>query len=105
MTLDDAITRQADQTNAAVAMQQALSHQPQLCKGLELLGTGFVGDVLVELWGKAHFVGSRFDEVDLEDVVLAGTTVSLATMIDAKKWNSLTIDADRSYEKSLGISA
>jgi hypothetical protein len=86
-------------------IDQVLSHQPQLTKGMEYLGQGFCGDVLVEFWGKAHFVGSRLEDVDLEDLVLAGTKVSLLTMISKKQWDSLEIDALHAYEDSLGVAA
>lgn len=88
-----------------IQIDQALSHQPQRCKGLELLGLGHCGDVLVEFWGKSHFVGSRLQDVDLEDIVLAGTKVSLITMISKKQWDSLEIDAFHAYEDSLGVAA
>lgn len=82
-------------------IDQALSHQPQLSKGLELLGLGHCGDVLVEFWGKSYFIGSRLQEVDLEDIVLAGTKVSLITMLSKKRWDALEIDARNAYEDSL----
>lgn len=100
-TLNDAINRQVAHENEVCRLEQALKKQPQLTVGLNLLGEGYCGDVRVEFWGKAHFIGSRLEDVDLEDIVLVGTKVSLITMISKKRWDALEIDARHAYEDSL----
>ncbi|WVS23939.1 hypothetical protein QkW1_16 [Ralstonia phage QkW1] len=82
----------ADQANAATALEQALAQQPQLTDGLELLGEGYLGDVRVEFYGKVHYFGRGFGSgvsVDLEEIALAGTTVSMSTLVGVARWKKI----------------
>ncbi|QMV33112.1 hypothetical protein KMC49_gp44 [Ralstonia phage Firinga] len=88
MTTNQAIERQAEQANAATALQQALAKQPQIETGLDLLGEGFLGDVAVEFYGKLYDFG-RGPAVDMEDIALAGTTVSMRTLVSVKRWTEI----------------
>ena len=96
MTNDTAITRQAAMSNEAVRIERALAGQPQLAKGrkTQLIGHGHLGDVAVDLWGEIDR-----GELDLDDVTLAGTTVSLSSVIDSKKWDSLQAEAQAAYDR------
>ncbi|MEL6237054.1 MAG: hypothetical protein AAFO57_00295 [Pseudomonadota bacterium] len=96
---DRAIDQQAAITNEAVRIERALAAQPQLAKGqkTQLIGHGFLGDVAVDLWGEIDR-----GELDLDDVTLAGTTVSLESLPgikDKKVWDSLQADAQAAYDK------
>lgn len=95
MTNETAINRQAAISNEAVRIERALASQPQLAKGqkTQLIGHGFLGDVAVDLWGEIDR-----GELDLDDVALAGTTVSLSSLIGSKKWDSLQADAQAAYD-------
>lgn len=79
----------------------AVPEQPQLTAGLELLGRTTFGDLHVDLYGTVSFVGSRIRDFDLEDVTLAGTTISLETVIPMTVWERLEEEAYDLYTKSL----
>lgn len=91
MTIEQAAARQAEQANAATALEQALAKQPQITPSVDKLGEGFLGDVSVEFYGKVHHFGREI-EVDLEEIALAGTTVSMSTTVNLKQW--LAIERD-----------
>ena len=74
--------------------------QPQLTADLELLGTSTLGDLRVDLYGAATVRGSHC-EVELEDVAIAGTTISVETVIDRKQWKRLEGEAWDQYTKAL----
>lgn len=88
MTIEQAAARQAEQSNAATALEQALAQQPQITPGLELLGEGHLGDVRVEFYGKVYDFG-RGPAVDMEDIALAGTKVSMRTLVGVKRWTQI----------------
>lgn len=75
--------------------------QPEMLTGLEYLGTAFFGDVRVDLHGSVHYVGSRIEDIDLEDVTIAGTTISLRDSLSNTEWTRLQRDAIEQYEGSL----
>lgn len=92
------------------AAETPLAQQPQLDAKLEPLGSGHWGDVAVDFYGRSFFIGSRFDDVDLEAVVLAGTSVDLSTAVMSaggkKEWLSLERQAREAYEDNLtGLAA
>ncbi|QKW95359.1 hypothetical protein [Ralstonia phage RPZH6] len=99
MTIEQAAARQAEQANAATALEQALAKQPQLTAGLELLGEGHLGDVRVEFYGMVHHFGSEID-VDLEEIALAGTQVSLISMVSVKQWLAIERDLKARIESA-----
>ena len=74
--------------------------QPRMLDGLELLGTSTLGDLAVTMWGSATVRGSDC-EVELEDVAIAGTTISVETVIDRKQWKRLEGEAWDQYTKAL----
>lgn len=86
-TTEQAIA-QADKANAATALEQAIAQQPQIVEGLELLGEGHLGDVRVEFYGKVYDFG-RGPAVDMEDIALAGTKVSMRTLVGVKRWTQI----------------
>ncbi|CAH0532122.1 hypothetical protein UAM5_00005 [Ralstonia phage UAM5] len=88
MTIEQAATRQAEQANAATAIEQALAQQPQITSGLDYLGEGHLGDLRVEFYGKVHRFGRRI-EVDLEEIALAGTTLSMNTLVSVHRWRKI----------------
>lgn len=97
MTLNDAIIRQAEQSNAAVAIQQALSHQPQVDvkdKRMSIIGHGSFGDLRVDLYGVIDH-----GELDVWDVALSGTTVSLLSAINVKWQTRLQQYAQDAYDR------
>lgn len=75
--------------------------QPEMLTGLEYLGTAFFGDVRVDLHGSVYWIGSRIGDIDLEDVTISGTTVSLRDSLDSKEWARLQREAIEQYERSL----
>lgn len=75
--------------------------QPEMLTGLEHLGSSFFGDVRVDLHGSVHYVGSRIEDIDLEDVTIAGTTISLRDSLNHTEWTRLQRDAREQYESSL----
>ena len=75
--------------------------QPEVLPGLEHLGSSFFGDVRVDLHGSVHYVGSRIEDIDLEDVTITGTTISLRDSLDSKEWARLQREAIEQYERSL----
>ncbi|MBY4947035.1 hypothetical protein K6V92_10435 [Cupriavidus respiraculi] len=78
----------------AAALTEALhADQPTMTQGLEVLGTGFFGDLRVELHGSVEYAGSRVSDVYLEDVTVAGTTISVRDCLDGKDWERLEEDA------------
>lgn len=99
MTIEQAAARQAEQSNAATALEQALAQQPQITPGLELLGEGHLGDVRVEFYGKVHHFGREID-VDLEEIALAGTAVSLSTTVNLKHWLAIERDLKARIESA-----
>lgn len=90
----------ADQANAATALEQALAQQPQLVPGLDKLGECCLGDVRVDLYGKLLHFGRRV-EVDIEDITLAGTTVSMSTLVGVKRWKKIEDDLQACIERNL----
>lgn len=75
--------------------------QPEMLTGLEHLGSSFFGDVRVNLLGTVHYVGTRIADIDLEDVAIAGTTISLRDSLDAAEWARLQREAVEQYERGL----
>ncbi|WP_367126148.1 hypothetical protein [Ralstonia sp. CP] len=78
----------------ALAIVQAVGQQPQLVadKRMQKLGTVHYGDLLVDL----HGLKDKRGEVDLWDVTLADTMVSLESVIDKTKggqWDELQQEA------------
>ena len=105
-TTDQAIDRQVAHENEACRLEKALAEQPQISAGYELLGVGHFAELHVEFYGTAYLIGKRLEEVDLEDVVLSGTKVSLNSAVlrvGAKEWDDMEQQAFDSYENSLGI--
>ncbi len=99
MTNEQAINRQAASSNAAYQVEKALAAQPQLAKDkrIQLIATGSFGDLAVEFWGVIDG-----GEVDLWDVALAGTTVSLRTVPGIqsdRQWKSLEFQAQMAFDK------
>lgn len=99
MTIEQAAARQAEQANAATALEQALAKQPQLTAGLDLLGEGHLGDVRVEFYGKVHRFGREID-VDLEEIALAGTTVSMSTLVGVARWKKIEDELQHRIESA-----
>ncbi|TXD58828.1 hypothetical protein FUT88_13180 [Ralstonia sp. TCR112] len=95
MTNENAINRQATMSNAAYQIEKALAAQPQVAKDnrIQLIGSGSFGDLAVDFWG----VVDR-GEVDLWDVALAGTSVSMTSVITGKQWDDLQNDAQSIYD-------
>lgn len=98
MTNENAINRQATMSNAAYQIEKALAAQPQVEKDarIQLIGSGSFGDLAVDFWG----VVDR-GEVDLWDVALAGTSVSLLTVPGIqgqKQWESLQAEAQAAFD-------
>lgn len=75
--------------------------QPQVFDGLEYLGTSHFGDIRVNLLGTVHYVGTRISDIDLEDVAIAGTTISLRDSLDSAEWARLQREAIEQYERGL----
>lgn len=75
--------------------------QPEMLSGLEHLGSSFFGDVRVDLHGSVHYIGSRIEDIDLEDVTITGTTISLRDSLSNTEWMRLQRDAREQYESSL----
>lgn len=103
MTIEQAAARQAEQANAATALEQALAKQPHLTAGLELLGEGHLGDVRVEFYGKVHYFGRGFGSgvsVDLEEIALAGTTVSMSTLVGVARWKKIEDELQHRIESA-----
>lgn len=106
MTTEQAIERQAEQSNAAnaaAALAQVLAQHPQIVDGLELLGDGFLGDVRVEFYGKVHYFGRGFGSgvsVDLEEIALAGTTVSMSTLVGVARWKKIEDELQHRIESA-----
>lgn len=75
--------------------------QPEMLTGLEYLGTTHWGDVLVDLHGSVYWVGSRIGDIDLEDVTITGTTISLRDSLDNAEWARLQREAIEQYERGL----
>ena len=98
MTNENAINQQATMSNAAYQIEKALAAQPQVAKDnrIQLIGSGSFGDLAVDFWG----VVDR-GEVDLWDVALAGTSVSLLTVPGIqgqKQWDSLQAEAQAAFD-------
>ncbi|QMV32495.1 hypothetical protein KMC50_gp37 [Ralstonia phage Claudette] len=100
MTTEQAIERQAEQANAAGAIEQALANQPQIVSGLTKIGESHLGDVRVDLYGDVHHFKHGVD-IDLEDIALAGTQVSLRTMVGMKRWIEIENDLKAQIERNL----
>lgn len=100
MTLTDAIERQATQSNALVDLQKSLSQQPQIDvknKHISIIGHGSFGDLSVDLYGAVDC-----GELDLWDVAMAGTTVSLSSVISGYQWDDLQQYAQDAYDRERG---
>ncbi|UWI83494.1 hypothetical protein [Ralstonia phage BHDT_So9] len=103
ITTEQAIARQADYSNAASALAQVLAQHPQIVSGLDKLGEGFLGDVRVEFYGEVHYLGRGFGggvSVDLEEIALAGTTVSMSTLVGAARWEKIEAELQASIESA-----
>lgn len=96
-TLDSAINRQVAHENDACALAQALRQQPQIDvkdKRMSIIGHGSFGDVNVDLYGVIDC-----GELDLWDVAIAGTRVSLSSVVTSKQWDDLQQYAQDAYDR------
>lgn len=83
--------------------KQLHSEQPSLMDGLELLGHWKVGDVRVDCYGTVKFVGSRFRDLYVEDIAIAGTKISLKECIGGREWERMEEEVRDQYLRSVTV--
>lgn len=75
--------------------------QPQALSGIEHLCDSHIGDVKVELRGSVEYRGRLNSSVELEDVVIAGTTISIESALSPKQWEDFRRIAQEAYNRAL----
>lgn len=75
--------------------------QPEAMKSVEHLCDSHFGDVKVELRGSVEYRGRLNSAVELQDVVLAGTTISIESALSATQWENFCRIAQEAYMREL----